>query len=347
LTIGVAIRTWWLTISFEPSHGPDAYFQPYFLFPLCLAWSALVLVMGKARHSPAAIAAGLLLPVAGLVLVFPGAGNNPVEVAFLSRLTGTLGSPAQLAIWSIVGFYLWAWWRSVRASESFALVAALAASVIGRETLDLHSFTRPQPVVLSMVALSLLVLAFQRQSTWRAVAVGAMAAVALRHLGVSGGAETWFWQWHAPVIGLMTIGVLFDDELSRLLRELTWRAAPVLATIAAILYPWLLPAAGPITPAIYLASLLLVSTAVWRRHKSMPLLKAALATLAANGLSVAQQLYFALDQSGAGNALPWLTSGLAAVGIAFLISLLKMGLWPWLKKSMLRVNVALGGLPDA
>jgi hypothetical protein len=347
LTIGVAIRSWWLTISFEPSHGPDAYFQPYFLFPLCLAWSALVLVMGKARRSVAAIAAGLLLPVAGLVLVFPGSGNNPVEVAFLSRLTGTLGSPAQLAIWSLTGFYLWAWSRNVRASEGFALVAGLAASVIGRDTLDFHSFTRPQPLVLSIVALSLLVLAIQRQSTWRAVAVGAMAAVAFRHLGVNGGGETWFWQWHAPLIGLMAIGVLFDDDLARLLRELTWCAAPMLATIAAIAYPWLLPAAGPIAPAIYLALLLLVSTALWRRHKSVPLLKAALATLAANGLSVAQQLYLALDRSGAGDALPWLTAGAAAVGIAFLISLLKMGLWPWLKEAMLRVNVALGGLPEA
>ena len=54
----------------------------------------------------------------------------------------------------------------------------------------------------------------------------------------------------------------------------------------------------------------------------------------------------ALDRGGTGDALPWLTGGLAAVGVAFLISLLKMGLWPWLQGSLGRLNIQLGGMPD-
>jgi hypothetical protein len=346
LTIGVAIRSWWLTISFEPSHGPDAYFRPYFLFPLCLAWAALMVEMGKARHSPRTIAAGLALPLAGLLFVFPGHGQGLVETTFLNRLTATLGSPAQLAIWGLIAYYLWAWRRNIRAAEGFAALAGLAAAFVDRQTLDLGSFTRPQPIVLAIVALALLVLAIQRQSTWRAVAVGVMAATAFAYIGRDLGPAAWFWQWHAPVIGLVAISAIFDDALARLLRELAWRAAPVLAAVATVSYSWLLPAAGPIALAVYLGLLLVASVALWRRQKSLASLKATVATLAANVLAVAQQGYVALDRGGTGDALPWLTGGLAAVGVAFLISLLKMGLWPWLQGSLGRLNIQLGGMPD-
>ena len=346
LTIGVAIRSWWLTISFEPSHGQDAYFRPYFLFPLCLAWAALMVEMGKARHSPRTIAAGLALPLAGLLFVFPGPGQGLVETTFLNRLTATLGSPAQLAVWGLIAYYLWAWRRNIRAAEGFAALAGLAAAFLGRQTLDLGSFTRPQPIVLGIVALALLILAIQRRSTWRALAVGAMAATAFAYIGRDFGPAAWFWQWHAPVIALVAISAIFDDALARFLRELAWRAAPVLAAIAAVTYSWLLPAAGPIALAVYLGLLLVASVALWRRQKSVASLGAALATGAANVLALAQHGYVAIDRGGAGDGLPWLTSGLAAVGVAFLISLFKMGLWPRLQGSLGRLNAQLGGMPD-
>jgi hypothetical protein len=75
------------------------------------------------------------------------------------------------------------------------------------------------------------------------------------------------------------------------------------------------------------------------------LLQCALATLAANFLIHAQHGYVVLDRSGAGDGLPWLAGGLAAVGLAFVISLLKMGLWPWLQQSLSRLNYQLGGKP--
>ncbi|HEX5103807.1 MAG TPA: hypothetical protein VFV87_08360 [Pirellulaceae bacterium] len=343
LTVGFAIRSWWLTISFEPVQGQDAYFRPYFLFPLVLAWSALVLEMGKARHRAGAIAAGLLLPAAGMLLVFPGAGRSPVEVAFLGRLTHTLAAPAQLAIWSLIGFYLWAWLRNVRAAEGFALVAGLAAAVIGRQTLDLESLTRPQPLVLAAVAGTLLVLAIQRQSTWRAVAVGAMAAFAFRFTGGGSWEAAWFWQWHAPLIGLVAVAAVLNDEFARFLRELAWRAAPALAAFAAVAYPWILPAVNPMSLAVYLVLLLLASVALWRRQKEVPLLAAAIVTLAANLLVLARQVYGLLDRTQLADGLPFLAWGLAATTIALVISLLKMGLWPWTQTCLARLNFALGG----
>jgi hypothetical protein len=174
-----------------------------------------------------------------------------------------------------------------------------------------------------------------------------MAAVALRYAGSGWGDTAWFWQWHGPVVALLAICALFDDELAQELRELAWRVAPWLAAIAALAYPWFLSSAGPLANSVYLGLLLLASVAFWRRQKEVLQLQCALATLGANLLAYAQHAYFALDQSGAGDALPWLAGGTAAVAVAFLISLLKMGLWPWLQGSMVRLNLALGGPPQA
>src|SRR5205814_5284902 len=140
---------WWLTIAFEPANGLDAYFRPYFLLPLVLAWSVLVLEMGLVRRSIGAIGAAMLLPLCGLVIGCPGPGRNPVETDFLDRLTATIGSPAQLTVWSLLGFYGWAWLRRGPAAESFLTVLGLLAALVGPETLDWTTLRAPQPLVLS------------------------------------------------------------------------------------------------------------------------------------------------------------------------------------------------------
>ena len=344
LTIGVAIRAWWLTISFEPASGQDGYFRPYFLLPLCLGWSALVLEMGRARESKGAMAAGMLLPLLGLCLAFPGRGASLVETTFLSQLAQSLGSPAQLAVAGLLAFYGWAWLRGMRAAEGFLIVTGLAAALVGRETFDFHSLTRPQPLPLAAVAASLLAVAAIQRSAWRAIAAAAMICVGLRQSGHSlGMGDAWFWQWHAPVVALLAITVLFDDKLTRHLRQLAWRGAPVCALIAATVYPWALVQLSAVTLAIYLALLLAMSIVLWMRQKDAPLLAAVVATLAANGLAHVRQVYLLLDQSLLAAGLPWLVGGLAVVLLALLISLTKMGLWQSARLWLWRLNSALGG----
>ena len=348
LTIGLAIRSWWLAFSFEPAKDNDGYFQPYFLLPLLLAWSALVLEMGKARQSQRAIAAGLLLPLPALVLGFIGPGKTLEQIAFLERLA-MLGTPAQLAVWSLLLYYLWAWLRGVRVAEGFLIALGLLSSVVGRSTFDWWSLSSPHPLPLAAVALGLVVTAIRRQSSWRAIAAGAMVAAGLRFVGadavVGGGDALLFWQWHAPLVALLAVTAIFNDELARELRKVAWRAAPVLALLATAAYPWTMPQLDPINLASYLWLLLLVSVALWGRQKEVAPLSAALITVAANVLANMQHLYWLLAQTPLADGLPWLAGGLAAVAVAFLISLLKMGLWPWAWQWLARVNLALGGKP--
>ena len=89
--------------------------------------------------------------------------------------------------------------------------------------------------------------------------------------------------------------------------------------------------------------LLLVSIALWQREKEVAPLGASFVTLAANLLAHLRHLYLLLGQTVLADGLPWLTAGIALVTLAFLISLLKMGLWPWTLRWLTKVNGTLCG----
>jgi hypothetical protein len=346
LTIGVAIRTWWLTISFEPAMGPDTYFQPYFLLPLVLAWAALVLEMGLAQRSPGAVAASLLLPLAGLATSFSGPGRGEVEIEFLHRLTATLGSPPQLAVWGVAGFYGWSWLRGVRACEGFLIATGLLASVVDYQTVDADTFAQPQPLILAAIAAVLFVRAIRRDSTWRAGLAAGLAVATARLSGANLGAvlssnAIWFWQWHAPVVALLFIAAIFDDPLARFLRSIVWRVVPLLAFAAVIVYPPAMPQLDEPLLTGYVASLLVASFAIWLRQRQVGPLGAGIATLGANVLAYFRQMYLLLAYTPLAKGLPWIASGLVVVTLAVLISLLKMGLWVRSRQWLERLNLAL------
>ncbi|MCE9529340.1 MAG: hypothetical protein K8R36_25100 [Planctomycetales bacterium] len=343
LTLGFIIRSWWVTISFEAILGEDSCFRPFFLLPIALAWSALLLEMGKARDSLVTQGIGLVLPLLGLFLGFPGEGSTKLEASLYSGLAASIGSPPQLAVWSLLAFYAWAWLRKAAVAEVFVIGLALLASVVGRQTFDWQTLAQPQPMVVAFVAGSVLALAISRKSTWRAVLCGLMAVAAARFSGTHVGSGLWFWQWHAPLLAFLAIAAIFNDDLARFLRQLAWRVAPALAVVAAIVYPWVMPGLTESALASYLALLLCMSIALWQREKEVAPLGASFLTLTANLLAHSRHLYLLLGQTVLADGLPWLTAGLTLVTIAFLISLLKMGLWPWTLRWLEKVNLTLSG----
>jgi hypothetical protein len=348
LTVGLAIRSYWLTVAFEPTKGEEGCFAPYFLSPLVLAWSALVLEMGKARRSRGALAAGLALPAAALTLAFAGVGSAPVQLGLFSRLTGSLGSPAQLVVWSLGAYYAWAWLRGARAAEGCLIGVGLAASVVGRQTVDLATLTQPQLLPLAAVASGLATLAIWKQSTWRALACAAMFAAAALLAGFKlEEGSFWFWQWHAPLLAVLAIAAVFRDELAQKLREIAWRVTPGLALAAAVVYPWSLPFVSALTLAAYLALMLVLSIALWQRQREVAPLASVLMTLAANVLAHARHVYLLLSETELAAGLPWLAGGSLVVALAVLISLIKMGLWEHSGRWLAQVNQVLSGPKEA
>jgi hypothetical protein len=343
LTLGFVIRSWWVTISFEAILGTEPCFRPFFLLPIVLAWSALLLEMGKARENALAQGFGLALPLLGLILGFPGVGSTTLEVSLYNGLASSVASPPQLAVWSLLILYAWAWLRKVAVAEVFVIGMALLTSVIGRQTFDWQTLAQPQPLVLALVAGSVLALAVSRKSTWRALVCVMMAVAAARFSGAQVGSGLWFWQWHAPLLAFLGLAAVFSDDFAHFLRQLAWRVAPALAVVAALVYPWVMPGLTEPALASYLGLLLLVSIALWQREKEVAPLGASFVTLAANLLAHLRHLYLLLGQTVLADGLPWLTAGIALVTLAFLISLLKMGLWPWTLRWLTKANGTLCG----
>ena len=343
LTLGFVIRSWWVTISFEAVLGTEPCFRPFFLLPIVLAWSALLLELGKAHDSVLTQGFGLVLPLLGLILGFPGEGSTTLETSLYSGLAASVGSPPQLAVWSLLAFYAWAWLRKTAAAEVFVIGLALLASITGRQTFDWQTLSHPQPLILALVAGSVLALAISRKSTWRAVLCVMMAVAAARFSGAQVGSGLWFWQWHAPLLAFLALAAVFSDDFAHFLRQLAWRIAPALAVAAALVYPWVIPGLTESALASYLGLLLLVSIALWQREKEVAPLGASFVTLAANLLAHLRHLYLLLGQTVLADGLPWLAAGIALVTLAFLISLLKMGLWPWTIRWLRKVNGTLCG----
>jgi hypothetical protein len=344
LTIGVAIRAWWLTIAFEPTEGQDSCFRLYFLAPLVLAWSALVTEIGKSRHRPAVTAIGMLMPLSALLVAFPGNPANPVEHAFIAKLALAIGSPAQLVVGGMIAFYAIAWLRRMRGAEAYLVAVTLLASLIGRDTLGVQTLTMPQPWIVVAIVIGLFVQAIRRESTWRAVVAGAIAMGAVKFSEPASMSDIrWFWQTHLPLLAALWLAALFNDDFAKFWRELAWRAAPVLAGIAAIVYPWTMPAVSPAVLTSYSALLLMTSILLWWRDRQTASLAALAVTLIANLAAHVPPVYRTLEQTLLADGLPWLALGLAVVGFGFAISLWKMGLreraWRWLEQ----VNLALGG----
>jgi hypothetical protein len=343
LSIGAALRAWWLTISFEPQPGSQSYFRPYFLLPICLAWSALILEMGKSHRSWDAVAAGMLLPLLGLAGSFPGTAHSVAESVYLDRVVSTIGSPSQLAVGGLLLFYGWAWLQRIRAAEGFLIGLGLLSSVVGPETVSMNSFCPPRPLPLAVVATALLLRGVQTRSSWRAIAGLAMLVVGVRYSGVIAidDRALRFWQWHAPLLALMVLSTLFHDSLARKLRELSWRGAPCLALAAVTFYPWLLSEATPPVLASYLGLLTVVSLLLWQRQPDVGPLTASLVTAAADGLLVLQLGYGFLEGSWLDKSLPWLAAGSGTILLGLLISLHKMGVFPRAAEWLQRLNLTL------
>jgi hypothetical protein len=186
--------------------------------------------------------------------------------------------------------------------------------------------------------------ALRRESTWRAVLALAILMGAVKFSEPASMSDArWFWQTHLPLVGALWLAAIFNDEFAKFWRELAWRAAPVLAGLAAIVYPWTLPDLPPTALESYSALLLVTSLLLWWRDRRTAPLAAMSATLAANLAAHVPQGYRLLEQTLLAEGLPWLALGLLVVGVAFVISLWKMKLrqraWAWLEQ----MNLALGG----
>jgi hypothetical protein len=332
--LGAAVcgRSFYLCVSFHFVGKSDSIFGPYFLVPFLLAAGLLLLEAGVVSGRRGSQRAALLALPGLLVLAASGHRADPVYQGFLATFMGTLGgSPLFLTLLALAAVYGVAATRRLPSALGGLTGSLLALSVVGPGTLSLDGLVAPQPLPLLAVAALHIGLALRRKESWRFLAgslclVGSVMAAAGRS-GLSG--HEGLVALHAGLVGLMLVGVLFDDLLARFLQRAG--AALLAVTCLAAL------SGGPVADwgvpveveRAYPVVLCLVGAGYALATGCRPYLVAAGVGLGGWLAVAGWQGYSGLRRVLAG--LDWIAGGLAFFGLAAFISLGKAGVWSRIK----------------
>jgi hypothetical protein len=228
LGLCVTSRAYALTLSFDSvlTQGlPEAMrlesaFSPFFLVPLWLASSVLLLEAGLVAQNRRLQQIALIVPP---LLAWLSATSLPTQSVlaadFLARFTDRLGSPLWLAVWGGLIFFVYARLRGVSDASSGAAVALALLGAIGPRTVDSTSVewhTWPVWVLALVVSLE----GVRNRRSRELLLGGAIAILAARFDWLR---EThWLYRDALPLqllsIWAVTLGVLFDDPWGRRLR---------------------------------------------------------------------------------------------------------------------------------
>jgi hypothetical protein len=239
--LGLAARGASLCWSMQAPGFPElrqSVFRPYFLVPLGLASSALVLELGLVTRSRAATRVGLTLPVSLLILAMLGHGAGPGTVSgrFLASFEAALGAaPPYLTLLALVGFYALAVLRRVPSAGSWLTAALVSLSAVGPGTLQPGEIAFAHPWPLAVAAVLQAALAVRRPTSGRlALAAGLAAASAgvwsMPRWGPEAAATV---ALHLMVAAALAIGASFRDGAARVFR-LAGLSALALASVAAL-----------------------------------------------------------------------------------------------------------------
>ncbi len=223
----LCVRSWSLCVSFHYVQGNQSIFGPFFLVPIGLAVAFVWLENGMVSHRTRVAAAACVLPLFLVLLATLGHRDDPVYRGFLDQFQATFrGSPAYISALAASAFLAYAGFRGVSAGIVLLPFSLVAVALVGPRTIGLDelSWPRTAPMVLATLAQS--AIAWRSRDSRRALLAVAFLMVASLRFAIELGAATWAWPiaLHCMIAGLMTVGILFDDNTAHLAR----RAAAVL-----------------------------------------------------------------------------------------------------------------------
>ena len=167
LVVGIGLRSYWLSVSFQVGRVGDVGFQPYFLIPLGFVTALLLFELATTAGNELIRRIALTVPLGLLFLAFPGDGGNKIAVHFLQELCNGLGSPAEITLWGLVVFYAIAWIRGIQIAEWGVMTSLAALAWIDANTISLSHVAAPAAWPLQFVAAIQFALAIRNGRLWR------------------------------------------------------------------------------------------------------------------------------------------------------------------------------------
>src|SRR5690606_20997645 len=96
--------------------------------------ATLLWVEGSRRRNPWRSVIGVGVPLAMLLLAFPGDRLSESQTFYCSLLQSAAGSPVQLCGWLVTAYFAYLWFRGVPGAEGGLVLVLAALSWIDRST---------------------------------------------------------------------------------------------------------------------------------------------------------------------------------------------------------------------
>jgi len=322
----LALRSYWLSISFYPGKGMTSPWGLWFLAPLVLAAAAVALEAGIAAGRERLVGAAMGLPMVAVAMAFPLKGAK-LQQLLLRELATEFASPAMLVVIGAAAFYAYAWARRARESEVGLVAAILALTVIGRGTTGGRTLVTPQWWPVMVIGGFQVWRAWRERASWRA-----MAAVVAGTAGLSlAFAGTWFLAArgaipvHMIAAAALAIGLVWRDRFARKLQSASAAGLGVFFGAAILLWDHLAPGIPGWALVPYLALLAATAAAAWLGSGNPAFMYALLAQAAACVLRAGAGVYALLARPDRPRGALHIFWGAVAFVVAAAVSLAKTG----------------------
>jgi hypothetical protein len=344
LGVGVLLRAYAMSMSFDPTKGLASGFQLYVVVPLFLSWH-LLWTEGADHTKPGRKLFAIVAPLALLALALPGQGGSLGEMRYLELLQDRIGSPIQVTAALLIAYYVYVWSRGIRLAEAGLLFAFGVLSIVDKHTVDLFTLAPLQaaPIVTVIVLLV-------NSSVWHDSAARMGTAVILVIAGLCFVLrDTAFlaFDGYLPInmtfFTIMSLGLIFHDWFGR---HIAQAAATVLASASVFVligYRFLFPDVSAMLHAAVAFGLAAMASAYWQKNRQFADLVAAATCLVISASLVAEHFV--------GSGLTylvllgrrWIAWGVVFFLLGLAVSLAKGGQFRQLRRALMRLHVSLRG----
>ena len=239
LSLGLALRCYSLSVSFELSPGLESGFAGYFLAPLVIAVCAVGLELALGCRSAWAARLIAVVPLVTLLTAFPGQDVNPTQLRYIEMLKEHLSTPA-LPVTLMLGCYsVYAVLRGVAAGRLSGVVCLTVLCMIDHQTVDWTTLAPLNPVTVAPISVGLALhsIICRRSATMVTAVIVVFAAFSFHDLLGAFWTRRMFYALHTALGLLLVVSIGYGDRLAKQMRLLATYAIPLAVVLTISLSP--------------------------------------------------------------------------------------------------------------
>jgi hypothetical protein len=342
--VGILLRAYAMSMSFDPTKGLASGFQPYFVIPLVLSW-LLLWVEGADHAKPGRPAFAVFAPVVLIVSAFPGPSANPSQARYIAMLQDSAGSPIQITALLLIAYFFYLWLRGIRLAEVGILICLGMLAIVDRSTVDLKTLApaNTAPIVFAVALLVIAGLWYGSAVRMGFASLVVIAAICYSLRGTDFLAFHAYIPIHLAFFAIILLGLCFHDWLGRHIAQAAPYILMALSFMTLVGYRFTFPEFPPAGNGALSLVLAITAAAYWMKNRRFVDLAAATTCLVVAVALVAEQII----GYGLANLLlhgrRWIAWGIVFFVVGLFVSLAKGGQVRQLRRALMRLHLALQG----